>query len=240
MNALVKQLLEAAATVSNQWTLAAFAIVALILIVWAGRSKKPVPVVLSIVTIGALVALALVPTFVTSRDVYRLRVTVVDPKSVPLEDATVWLSVGGEPKKVAGGWQFDIPMSTVPADRKVVVYAAVKSAFLSGQQPMDLGSDYNPGVIVKVEPPVSARIRGVVVDGSGRGLAGVRVSVAGRDGDAVVTSGGGGFDLPAHAADGQQVYLHAEKDGYWGANLWHPAGTMPARIELEAQSASRR
>jgi hypothetical protein len=232
MNAVVTALLEAAANVSTPFNLAAFAIVALVLILWAARSRRPVPVVLSVVAIGALVALALVPAFMTNRDIYRVRVTVVDPKSVPIEDATVWLSIGGEPKKVAGGWQFDVPVSSVPTDRKVVVYAALKNAFLGGQHPTELGSDYNPAVTVKLVPDESARIRGVVVDGSGRGLAGVRVSVAGRDGEAVLTAEGGGFDLLAHAADGQQVYLHAQKEGYLGANAWHPAGNTPARIEL--------
>jgi hypothetical protein len=233
-------LVEASAKVSGPWTLAAFAVVAVILIVWAARSKRPMPVALLIVAIGALVALALLPTFVTTREVYRVRVTIIDPKDVPVEDATVWSSIGGEPKKVAGGWQFEVPVSAVPGDRKVVFYAALKSAFQSGQQVAELGRDYSPAVLVKLEPDVSARIRGVVVDASGRGLVGVRVSVVGHSGDAVVTSAGGGFELLAHAADGQQVYLHAEKEGYLGSNAWHPAGNTPVRIELERQSASRR
>jgi hypothetical protein len=226
--------LETVAKVSDPWTLAAFAIVALILIVWAARSKTPVPVALSIAAIIALLALAIVPTLVTTRDVYRVRVTVVDPKGVPVEDATVWSSIGGEPKKVSGGWQFDVP------DRKVVFYGAIKSAFFSGQQHAELSTDYSPAVRVKLEPDAAARVRGIVVDASGRGLAGARVSVTGHSKEAVITSVGGEFDLPARAADGEQVYLHAEKDGYLGANVWHPAGNTPARIELEAQSAARR
>jgi hypothetical protein len=34
--------------------------------------------------------------------IYRVRVTVLDPAQVPVEDAKVWSSMGGEPKKVAG------------------------------------------------------------------------------------------------------------------------------------------
>lgn len=51
--------------------------------------------------------------------IYRVRVTVIDPQRVPVEDAKVWSTVGGEPKKVAGGWQFDIPGASLPGDGKV-------------------------------------------------------------------------------------------------------------------------
>jgi hypothetical protein len=240
VNAVVTKLLDAAAAVATPLHLAAFAIVALILIAWAARSKRPVPIALSLVAIAALVTLALVPVFVRTHDVYRVRVTVVDPKGVPVEDAVVWSSLGGEPKKVAGGWQFDVPESIVPSDRKFVAYAAVKSAFLSGRQTAELRNDYSPPVVVPLAPDVSARIRGVVVDESGRGVAGVRVTVVGHDQEAVRTSEGGGFDLPAHAADGQQVYLHAEKEGYLGVSLFHPAGNAPARIELVRAENRRR
>jgi hypothetical protein len=44
-------------------------------------------------------------------DVIKLRVTVLGPDSVPVEDSKVWLSIGGEAKKVTGGWEFDIPFN---------------------------------------------------------------------------------------------------------------------------------
>src|SRR5207245_1669999 len=94
--------------------------------------------------------------------------------------------------------------------------------------------DYNPTTIIKLSTDSSARVRGIVVDSTGKGLAGVRVSVAGYSAEAIVTTDGGSFDIPAHAAEGQQVYLHAEKDGFRGESLWHPAGSTPARIELAA------
>jgi hypothetical protein len=159
---------------------------------------------------------------------------VMDATQVPQGDAEVWSSIGGEPKKVAGGWQFDIPTGSVPADRKVTVYAVIKSGFLRGQQSFELGHDYTPATIIQLASDATARVRGIVVDTNGRGLHGVRVSVAGRNTDAVITVEGGSFDIPAHAAEGQQVYLHAEKDGFVGTDLWHPAGGTPVRIELRA------
>ncbi len=230
MDKLWVTIFDVTSKISTPLTLAAFAIAVLALIVWLYGRRPPVAIVLFV--IAAVMVLALVPALIGSRAIYHVRVTVVDPKDVPVEDATVWLSVGGEPKKVAGGWQFDVPAATAPPDRMIGVYATIKSAFLAGNQSVELGQNYNPTVIVKLAPDSSARVRGIVVDRTGRGLAGVRVSVAGYDSEAAMTSEGGSFELPAHAADGQQVFLHAQKDGFRGESLWHPAGSVPVRIEL--------
>lgn len=49
------------------------------------------------------------------------------------------------------------------------------------------------------------------MQGIGSAVEGVRVSVVGHEEEAVTTGSGGQFVLPAHAADGQQAQLHAEK-----------------------------
>jgi hypothetical protein len=77
------------------------------------------------------------------------------------------------------------------------------------------------------------QVRGIVADESGKGIAGALVSVVGYQNEAVKTTEGGNFTLPAHAADGQQVLLHAEKEGHEAANQWHPAGDFPATITLK-------
>jgi len=233
MDKVIGKLLEAVGTISSLLGLAAFAIVALVIVLWLYRGRRP-PASLWLVAIGAVVALVVIPAVYQSRGVYRLRVTVVDAKQIPQGDAEVWSSIGGEPKKVAGGWQFDIPTGSVPADRKVIVYAAIKSAFLRGQQSVELAHDYTPATIIQLSSDATARVRGIIVDTNGRGVPGVRVFVAGQSADAVVTIEGGGFDIPAHVAEGQQVYLHAEKEGFVGTDLWHPAGGTPLRIELLA------
>ena len=69
----------------------------------------------------------------TGGAIYRLRVTVVDPRSTPVEDARVWSSIGGEPMKVAGGWQFDIP-----AAGEAIIGATV-SIFGHGQEAVKTG-----------------------------------------------------------------------------------------------------
>src|ERR1035438_6391731 len=52
---------------------------------------------------------------------YRVRVTVIDGQQTPVSDAKVWSSIGGEPMKVEGGWQFVIPKDTKPRESISVV-----------------------------------------------------------------------------------------------------------------------
>src|SRR5207237_957094 len=130
-----------------------------------------------------------------SENIYRLRVTVIDPKQVPLEDAQVWSSIGGEAKKVAGGWQFDIPAAARPVDGKLTIYALRQAAFLSGKQEVKLGDDLNPVVTVPLQRDTSANVRGIVTDESGRSVAGATVSVVGHEEESVITKDTGNFLL---------------------------------------------
>lgn len=167
----------------------------------------------------------------TPPDLYRVRATVIDPQGMPVDDARVWSSLGGEAKKVAGGWQFDIPGGQKPMDGKLTVFAAVPSAFLKGRAELQLARDYNLAVTVPLQRDTAAKVRGLVVDESGRAVAGARVTIAGHDAVAR-TDEAGWFVLPANAADGQQVLLHVEKEGYKALEQWHPAGDAPAHLPL--------
>jgi hypothetical protein len=159
-------------------------------------------------------------------------VLVVDPQGRPVQDSEVSTSVGGEPKQVAGGMEFDIPFSSLPADGKVTVHADKKTAFLSGSSEVRLGKDLAPAVTVRLAAQ-HVSIRGIVQDESQNAVEGVRVSVVGHEEETVTTGAGGQFVLPAHAADNQQVQLHAEKAGYKGITQSHQAGSFPATLTLE-------
>lgn len=167
-------------------------------------------------------------------DIYRVRVTVIDPQRRPVEDAKVWSTIGGEPKKVAGGWQFDIPSASVPIDGQVTFHASKENAFLIGERGLKLERDANPAVSIELSKDVKeVVVRGIVLDESNNTIGEVRVNVVGHESEAVITQPNGGFALPAHAAVGQQVLLHAEKPGYRAVNQYHPAGDEPATIILE-------
>jgi hypothetical protein len=70
----------------------------------------------------------------THNQLYLIRVTVIDPQGIPVDDARVWSSIGGEPKKVAGGWQFDIPVQSKPIDGQVTFFASKDAGTFVGQR----------------------------------------------------------------------------------------------------------
>lgn len=165
--------------------------------------------------------------------IYRVRVTVLDEQGKPTEDADVTSTFGGEVKKVKSGWQFDIPAASKPKDGKLTLIATKESAFLKGEEAFTLEKEMNPAVIVKMQRTATAKVRGQIVDSKNRGVAGARVFVVGFEDDVVITKEGGNFELPAHAAVGQTVNLHAEKAGFLAVTQEHPAGDHPATLVLE-------
>ena len=145
---------------------------------------------------------------------------------------SVWSSMGGEPKKVAGGWQFDIPSESKPTDGNLTIYATVRAAFLVGQSQVLLAVDHHPSVTVKLIRDQTATIRGIVSDSQGRSLSGVRVHIVGYASEAVITGEDGNFVLAAHAAEGQQVELHAEKSGLQSRESRASCGKPPRSNRL--------
>jgi hypothetical protein len=167
-----------------------------------------------------------------SASVYEIRVVVLGNHDTPVEDAVVWSSVGGEQKKISGGWQFDVPRRSTSGGG-VTLYAKVPNTPLQGKASVQLGSDNNPTVTITLQSDDSASVRGSVEDTSGRALLGVEVSVVGYAKEAVVTSTGGSFELPAHVTEGQTVRLHAEVSGYRPLDQDQPAGDFPVILVLK-------
>jgi hypothetical protein len=167
--------------------------------------------------------------------VYRVRVTVIGTEHTPVENAAVWTSIGGEPKKVNGGWEFDIPSANKPLDGEITIYAKIENSSLQGKANLRLETDRNPSIVVSLEPDESAIVRGTVEDDSGHALRGVDVSVVGYGNEHVTTSESGSFILRAHAADGHTVRLHAEAPDYQPLDQDQPAGTTSAILVLHGK-----
>ena len=226
--------------ISNPFNLAAYALAVVLILVLKTRQKdKPIPSL----AWGVVLLLVLIPTGFSlyqeivkarSKDtIYRVRVTVLNDQKLPIEDASLWSSIGGEAMKVAGGWHFEIPTAKRPQDRKLTIFASQEKAYLIGSYELQLNTDYNPAVVVQLERDASAKIRGQVVDGRGRAVAGARVSVVGYGDESVITKEGGNFELPAHAAAGQEARLRAEKPGYGVADLYRQAGNESVTLQLK-------
>lgn len=161
-----------------------------------------------------------------------VRLTLLGRDAVPVEDAQVWSSVGGEVKKIAGGWEIEIPVSKLPSNRKLTVYAAQQYNHLEGQTDIAVGNEHLVTASIKFERDMSAKVSGTVFDASRVPIAGATVSIVGVA-DTVSTNNQGYFSLAAHAAIGEPVRLYISKVGYQSVEQYHPAGEEPAYIILE-------
>lgn len=217
--------LEIASHITHPGTVAVFAAVLATYSFSLAIRKKQSRVTWFLVAVILLLGLAplLLSTYAQSRGLYRVRVFVLGTDRQPVDDVTVTSSNGGEPKKIQGGWEFDIPPQSRPADGKLKLFASVKNAFLTGDSTLVLDRDYFPAVEIQLDRDTSATVRGDVIDERRRFVAGAYVWTPGYS-DGVLTDGMGNFVLPVHAADGQIVRLHAQKDQLT-ADVSTPAGT---------------
>ena len=129
----------------------------------AGTPKKRWPVFavgLTIVVVSSIPAILRGVAWI--RGVYHLRVIALGPDHLPRPGARMTSSVGGEPKQVSGGWEFDIPVQTMPPGGTVSILASVDSEFLSGAVTTSLSDSYYPSVTIQLAKDTSATIAGIV------------------------------------------------------------------------------
>jgi hypothetical protein len=215
---------EIASRITHPVTVAAFTVVlaAYLLNIALKKKRSGVTWFLAAAVLIPGLAPLLSSTYLQSRGMYVVRVFVLGIDKVPVDDARVTSSTGGESKKVEGGWEFDVPPQSRPADGRLKLFASVRNAFLAGSSTVVLNKDYFPTVEIQLEQDTSAVVRGDVIDDRGRSVVGARVSIPGYS-DVAVTDQMGNFVLPAHAADGQVVQVRAQKDNLVGS-LSIPAG----------------
>jgi hypothetical protein len=221
-----------AARILQATLLFTFAITVVGLVIWASQVRM---------ARGMLVALLVFATAATvagwavmrpeAPGTYQLRVTVLSPLRTPVDDAKVTTNVGGEPSRVNGGWQFEIPDARLPPSREVKVFVEHPASFTRGAATVKFGERHLLATEVVLAKEAHAQVRGIVVDEAGRALGDVHVSIVGAGDEGVVTQADGGFVLDAHVADGETARVHAEK-GRWAVNQDQPAGGAPMTIQL--------
>jgi hypothetical protein len=238
----MNKLFEIAMKVSTAWSMAAFAIAALISFGVKMKKGKVPGVAWTIVAAVVIVAIVpiIAPLYMSSYGIYRVHVTVLDENHMPTSESSVTCTGDGNVKKAEHAWECAIPAKSKPADGKIQVYAARSDAFLTGHAELELKDDYSPAATIQLGKDSSARVIGIVVDENNNPLEGAHVGVVGYDSEGVITKTGGNFSFSAHTADGQQVQLYAFKGGYVaGPPEWHQAGDHPVTIVLRRQRSMK-
>jgi len=248
------EFLRAVAHVNSGWSIAAFAIAAILgllnrllgsssAIRRRGHGAPPIlanalvwPLVAAICFLGALPIVAntyLESLRVRGGEFYRIRVIVVGAEGNPVSGAMLRTNASNETTDTSQGTAVvTIPRALVPQDGKITIFADLDDAFLHGRADVQLGADLNPAITITTTSARDALINGLVQDDLGRAIAGATVNVVG--GDSGTTSPTGSFTLKAGAAIGQMVRVHAEKTGYAAVDQYHPAGRAPVTIVLAA------
>jgi hypothetical protein len=252
----IDALIEAIASVSDGWRIAAFAIAAILVAarimtgsnskaVNKGGKKSDLRFVLVVVAI-LICVLGLAPIIANAYlkqsghpAVYRLRIMVVNPQGIPVSGAILRTPVLHDTAVTSDGVaELTIPRATLAADDKITVYADLDVGGLHAVEDFQLSDDPNPSKTIKLKLVSDAVVSGLVEDSFLHAVSGASVSVVG--GEAGLTKSNGTFSLKANAAVGQQVRLHVEKSGYQAVDQDHPAGEGPATIELDRIGSRKR
>ncbi|MGA2887824.1 MAG: carboxypeptidase-like regulatory domain-containing protein [Terracidiphilus sp.] len=204
--------LEIASRITHPYSVAAFtAAIAGIVLMLALRAKKPriawlLAAVLLVLGISPLVA----STFLASKGVYHIRVVVLGTDGLPVSQADLSSSAGGEKKQANSNWEFDLAPQAKPSSGQITFYASVKDTYLAGSSSLTLKDDYFPTVTIQLQPLPTVTIRGTVVDEHGKSVSEAHVAVSGYP-EIATTDKMGNFSLPSHHAEGQLVSVRAEE-----------------------------
>jgi hypothetical protein len=157
-----------------------------------------------------------------------------------VNDAHVWSTLGGETKKVDGGWEIAIgPGASNEQARQLTIRAEVADKGWAGHRDLTLADEHSLTTSVELAKDGELPVRGIVVDSHGNSIANALVSVVGYGKDATLSDASGNFVLPSHAVSGEIVQLHAEKPPFLPADdPGFKVGSGTERLTLKKVSAS--
>lgn len=108
--------LEIASRITHPYTVAVFAaVIAAIVILYAKKAGQKPSRVIGIILAMGIVLSGLMPTIASTvlelKGIYHIRIVVLDSNKqpIPVGDANVSASAGGELKGASSNWEFDLP-----------------------------------------------------------------------------------------------------------------------------------
>lgn len=167
-------------------------------------------------------------------DVVVVRITVLGPNKMPVDNSEIRSSVGGESKKVDGGWELEVAESKLPNDRRITIYAKQEQNRLKGQHEITLRSRINIDSI-QLERETSVSVRGNVYNENKAPVEGAIVSIVGVAGS-TKTDSQGFFMLSTDNDEGEEVRLKVTKEGYEPLEQYHLTGNSSSYIVIKNRS----
>jgi hypothetical protein len=143
----------------------------------------------------------------------------------PLADPKKELRIRGE----ASGYESNYNLRVTPANIEGAQEIRLTPIRILSPSPSPQILIVPPGLASA--PNRSVVVRGQVVDESGAGIPGARVTLAGH-GPSVLTNESGNFEMPAAVAIGKTIDLRVEKEGFRTRTQEHIAGEHRASITL--------
>jgi hypothetical protein len=176
---LFESIVKIASRITDPITLAAFATAFLGMALYAVVKPKNRPIVWLLAPLTAIVGLTPVAarTYLSARGVYRISVGVLDQNNQPVADAELRTVPDTREDKNKSGWTLETTPQTRPADGRLIIFASVPNAFLSGQTTVQLAGDYFPSAQIHLTRLPSVTIRGQVRDENGLAVSGAIVTV---------------------------------------------------------------
>jgi hypothetical protein len=231
--------------VKDPWTIAAFAIAA-ILAAYNVAFRKPDARKGLWIVIAAICVLAIVPMALSLFTnpvlaIYRVRVTVLDDAGIPAEGAVVkTTALNATATGSDGSCELTIPKGSLQQGGKITIFADQSvpgKPRLHGTADVTLASDANPSVTIRMQKLPGAPVSGIVEDKNGVAVSGARVVIPGVE--ATTTDWDGNFKLQSNASPGEEVELHAEGAGC-AVTQRHPVDAGSATLTLPCALKSRR
>lgn len=92
------------------------------------------PIVALFMILASVIVFYALMRWAPASGVATVRITVLGPDNMPVENSKIKPSIGGETKKVDGGWELELAISKLPDDQKITIYAEQKQTNLFGQR----------------------------------------------------------------------------------------------------------